>query len=478
MRLTSQILMTALLSISLVFTSCRKEESEIIDPQQGQVIGVDATVTQLMQNTSANDGSYDNIIDGANCFDIQLPFTVVANNIEVTIETENDIDQVEDIFDQSEDDTDTLVINFPVTIILSDYSTVVINSQDELNAAAFQCPGENEVDDDIECIDFQYPLTALIYNEDEELIDSVIINNDEELYDFLDELDGDVIVTFDFPITVILWDGTTLQINDFDELEEVIEEAADACDEDDDNDPNDDDCEDCDVEDVADFITDCPVWIVDKLERDDEDLEEQYADYEFEFVEDGTIVVSNDEEVFEGTWELSGDGNDIIMDIAIDGLEDFNDAWELHEIEEEDGELQFDLRLGDDRLRFESDCQSGGGGGGGGGGGTDLGDIMEDGMWIVALYDEDGDNQTGDYNGYQLNFMEDGSVTAENGSQTINGTWSTDGDTEVTLEFGVQVPFDEFNDEWDIVEFDENRLELIDVSGGNGGTDTLVFEKL
>jgi len=465
--------MTAVLSLVLVMTSCRKEETEIIDPQQGQVIGVNATVTQLMQNTSANDGSYDNIIDGANCFDIQLPFTVVANNIEVTIQTENDIDQVEDIFDQSNNDTDTLVINFPITIILSDYSTVVINSQEELNAAAFQCPGENEVDDDIECIDFQYPLTALIYNEDEELIDSVVINSDEELYDFLDDLDGDVIVTFDFPITVILWDGTTLQINNFDDLEDVIEEVADACDEDDDNDPNDDDCEDCDTEEVADFITDCPIWTVDKLERDDEDLEDQYQGYDFEFLEDGSIIVTSDSDTFEGSWSLDGDGNNITMEIDIDGLDDFNDAWNLHEIEDEDGELKFDLRLGDDRLRFESDCSSGGGGGS-----SDLADILNEGQWIVALYDEDGDNQTADYNGYQLDFMEDGTVTADNGNQTLNGSWSTDGDTEVVLDFAAQIPFDEFNDEWDIVDFDENRLELIDISGGNGGTDTLVFEKL
>lgn len=475
MKRTTQILMTALLSLSLVFTSCRKEETEIIDPAQGEVVGVNASVTQLMQNTTTNDGSYDNIIDGANCFDIQLPFSVIANNIEVTIETEDDIDQVEDIFDQSEDDTDTLQINFPITIILADYTEVVINNQEELNAAAFQCPGENEVDDDIECIDFVYPITALIYNENNELIDSIILNNDEEFYEFLDELDEDIIVTFDFPITVILWNGTSLQINNFDELEEIIEEFADACDEDDDNDPNDDDCEDCDVEEVTEFITGCPVWVVDKLERDGEDLDELYADYEFEFLEDGGIVVTNDEETFEGAWALNGEGNDIIMEIEIDGLEDFNDAWELHEIEEEDGELHFDLRLGDDRLRFESDCESGGGGGGGN---TDLEEFLMDGEWIVALYDEDGDNQTSDYNGFVLDFMENGTVRADNGSDVIEGTWQANGEEELVLDFGTQVPFDEFNDEWDVVDAQEFRVEVIDISGGNGGTDTLVFEKL
>jgi hypothetical protein len=40
------------------------------------------------------------------------------------------------------------------------------------------------------------------------------------------------------------------------------------------------------------------------------------------------------------------------------------------------------------------------------------------------------------------------------------------------------MPFDEFNDDWDVVTYNNTRVELFDVSGGNGGTDYLTFQKL
>jgi len=46
------------------------------------------------------------------------------------------------------------------------------------------------------------------------------------------------------------------------------------------------------------------------------------------------------------------------------------------------------------------------------------------------------------------------------------------------LDFGTQMPFEEFNDDWDVLSATNTRIELQDVSGGGGGTDTLVFEKL
>ncbi len=461
----------------MVFTSCRTEEIEEINTPNNEVIGLNSKISTLIQQTTTNDGSYDNIIDGANCFDVQLPVTVIANGIEVVVNTEEDLDIIEDIFDESSSDTDTLEIQFPITIILEDYSTMVINSQEELNAAAIQCPGENEEDDDIECIDFQYPITAAIYDANNELIDTVTVNNDEELYDLIDEIDEELIIAFNFPITVILSDGTTVVINDLDELEDVIENAEDDCDEDDDNDPNDDDCEDCTVAALEELLIECNPWYVDKLEIDDEDLEDEYDGYLFHFLEEGVLVAEdNSGNETTGTWEATGTGNEIIVSLSITDLSDFNADWNLHEVEEENGGWSVDLRIGDNRLEFRSNCNGGGGGGGNEG---DLADYITDGIWIVAAYLDDGNNETSDYNGWEFDFLIDGTVEASNGSDTIEGSWSVIGeDLELVLEFGDNMPLDEFNDEWDVIDLEEMRIELQDVSGGGGGTDTLVFEKL
>jgi hypothetical protein len=37
---------------------------------------------------------------------------------------------------------------------------------------------------------------------------------------------------------------------------------------------------------------------------------------------------------------------------------------------------------------------------------------------------------------------------------------------------------DDLSDDWDILSYSATKIELIDVSGGNGGTDYLTFEKI
>ena len=79
--------------------------------------------------------------------------------------------------------------------------------------------------------------------------------------------------------------------------------------------------------------------------------------------------------------------------------------------------------------------------------------------------------------GYTVDFKVNDQVTATNGSNTNNGSWSVNGSgTELNLNFNGS-PFDEFNDGWDIISVMPTRIELRDVSGGGGGTDILIFEK-
>ena len=99
----------------------------------------------------------------------------------------------------------------------------------------------------------------------------------------------------------------------------------------------------------------------------------------------------------------------------------------------------------------------------------------------MQSYIDDGDDETNDYNGYNLTFNSDGTVLAENNNNTISGTWSvvnSSNGLDVILSFGTAMPFDEFNDDWDVVTYNNTSVELFDVSGGNGGTDYLTFQKL
>ncbi|WP_198658923.1 hypothetical protein [Winogradskyella tangerina] len=579
----------------MCFTSCRTEDDLAIDPPIEETIVANSTAAILMSNVATNDGSFDNIIDSASCLSVQLPVTVTVNGIELVIDDEDGYEDIEDIIDLFDDDIDSIIISYPITVILTDFSTVVVNSDTELAALASNCVGENEDDDDIECIDFQYPITASIYNENNDLINTITINNDNEMYDFIDDLDEFAAVTINFPITVIFADGTTQNINTIQELANAIELADNTCDEDDDNDFDDDDCDNCSTNDLDAIFSDCEELTVDKLERNDEDLEDNYVGYVFKFNSDGSIVVTQGMNIFNGSWSASGSGNNISVTIDVTGLSDFNDTWNLHEIEEEPGEVKVDLRLGDDRLRFESDCSTDGsiddsslvnaltngdwyityffddtdetsdfidyvfnfasdntatamdmngttngswstssgddtelglnlnfgtgipldeladdwdvlevtneiirlkdvsGGDGsedfltferepfdGGNNGDDLESILTDGLWFVASYTEDTEDQTSDYAGYEINFDMNGTVSASNGSNTNNGTWAVfSGGNQMALNFDTDIPFEEFNDEdWDVISVSETEVIIQDVSGGGGGLDTLTLQKL
>ena len=344
------------LGLLLLFGSCRQEEFELIEGPQDEVLQANSTVATLLQRTSTKDGSDDNIIDNASCISVQLPITVVVDGLEINVDSEDDFDTIEDIFDALDDDEDILEILFPITVILSDYTEIVISNEDELEELTEDCSGENEEDDDIECADIQYPVTASIFNSNNEVLDVITFTNDQDLYRFIDDLEDDDIVNLDFPITVVLFDGSEVRVNDLDTLEDVLDDASDACDEDDDYDYNDDDCDSCTTEALSELLVGCPNWRVDSLERNDQDLDEQYQGYLFDFNTDGTLAVSSGTDTYDGTWEATGTANDITMVISIPELEDFNASWRVHEIEREDDESEIELSFGDDELSFESDC--------------------------------------------------------------------------------------------------------------------------
>ena len=350
---------TILLLSVLLMTSCRTEETENIQPPVDETLDANSLVADLMLRTATNDGSNDNIIDNSNCFNVQLPITVIVNGIEFIVNTEDDFEDIEDIFDEFEEDSDEIQIVFPIIVILSDFSEVTINNLAEFNTLSSSCNGENEYDDDIECIDFQYPLTVSIYIPDNDFVDVITISNDNDLYDFiesLESLDSNAIITIDFPIIVVLSDGSQITINNLEELATVIENAEDDCDEDDDYDYNDDDCDDCTPSEIIALLTGCSDWEVDKLENDNNDFDDLYDGYLFNFFNDGTLSVFWNTTTVYGTWSAEGTGNDIIVNIDIPSLLYCNNAWSLHEIDQGVNETKIDLRVGDeDRLRYEND---------------------------------------------------------------------------------------------------------------------------
>lgn len=119
---------------------------------------------------------------------------------------------------------------------------------------------------------------------------------------------------------------------------------------------------------------------------------------------------------------------------------------------------------------------------------TSLSNIMKSGTWRITEFTDSGNNETGDYSGYNFKFNDTGVLEAVNNDGTVTGTWSVTNDSsddddnnsnDVDFNIGFANPpiFNELSDDWDIIDRTGVKLRLIDESGGNGGTDYLTFEK-
>ncbi|MFC0520001.1 hypothetical protein ACFFGL_04790 [Mesonia maritima] len=121
---------------------------------------------------------------------------------------------------------------------------------------------------------------------------------------------------------------------------------------------------------------------------------------------------------------------------------------------------------------------------------------VKDGNWIITKFIDSGQDETNDFNGYSFSFEDNSVLTATKEANVMTGTWSVtdsddddsdddnpsnddDDDIDFNIFFNVDDSnnFEDLNDDWDIVSQTSTKIELIDVSGGNGGTDYLTFEK-
>ncbi len=145
---------------------------------------------------------------------------------------------------------------------------------------------------------------------------------------------------------------------------------------------------------------------------------------------------------------------------------------------------------------------------------------IQDGAWMITKFVDSGQDETSDFAGYAFEFNSSGVLTADNGMNIYSGNWSVSDDDDdsdddsddddsddddsdddsddddsdddsddddsydddsddldFNIVFQLTNDFEDLNDDWDIISHSATKIELIDVSGGNGGTDYLTFEK-
>jgi hypothetical protein len=111
---------------------------------------------------------------------------------------------------------------------------------------------------------------------------------------------------------------------------------------------------------------------------------------------------------------------------------------------------------------------------------------VQSGTWRISYFFDSGTDETNNFTGYNFAFNSSGVLNANNGMNNYDGTWSisdsdsnddSQNDLDFNIFFNLANDFEDLNDDWDVISQSPTKIELIDISGGDGDTDYLTFEK-
>lgn len=200
---------TGLAMVALLgFTSCQSEIDEV-NGDNPNTNNANSTATTNFTRTAMFDGSVDDFIDGTSCSSILFPATAIVNGTQVSLLSTLDYQQVITILGQFNNDQDSVVLQFPLRVMTSNYTEVTVNNQAEYNAIVNACSSaEASSQDAISSVAISFPITILTYDVNFEQTGSIVIKSKQELYTYMTNISSTELYSVKYPVSVTLIDGT------------------------------------------------------------------------------------------------------------------------------------------------------------------------------------------------------------------------------------------------------------------------------
>lgn len=168
--------------------------------------------------------------------------------------------------------------------------------------------------DVFECAAFQYPISFGLYNTNFQNIETVTIQNDSELLSFFESLNSTTsnvaLLSLNFPATLMYDNGTSITVQNNQELEAALLAASDNC----------GDEQACDMEAVRNYLISCSQ--IPTLNEYTPSLTE------FEFYDSNELFTMFEQDLpHNGTWDITMIEGEVVVFITFNGLEDYNGQW-------------------------------------------------------------------------------------------------------------------------------------------------------
>lgn len=194
---------------------------------------------------------------------------------------------------------------------------------------------ENEGEEAINCIEFNYPFVLFVFDATMEFVEAKSIRSDPEFSNFLGSLHPDFSISLNYPISGTLENGELIEINTNEELKEAIDECQ-----------------------AAELLRRCNgtlidcVWKVGAVEGQPNEYEGAY----YLLRSDGSVQFHYKEDVFFGTWITLFIGADLYLNIDLNDDADIEAFWDLNWQVDLRNDQRIEIADGDRQVLIEKDC--------------------------------------------------------------------------------------------------------------------------
>lgn len=223
-----RIIIMVILPVAMLLTGCQEEFTEVIEPEANSSFIASDTISDLILKVTLKDGSFDNIIDQCSETSIEFPYSVKLKSELIQISSMEDL---EELVQEQTQAGNSFRINYPVTVSYSDYSTEILSSRGELQRIQNRYKHRLK-DDDIESIDFVYPIGLSLYDIQFQVPESRLVKSDKEMYGILKGKEG-AIIEIGYPVALERFDGAIVEVDNNAALTDAIRNSLGTYDEND-----------------------------------------------------------------------------------------------------------------------------------------------------------------------------------------------------------------------------------------------------
>lgn len=325
--------------VAVLITGCQQEFNKIKEPDKTLTISAGDTVADLVRRVVLKDGSFDNIIDKCSAISIQFPYSIQIDEQVFQINTSNDVDWMKQNYLDNWEDIEVV---FPVTVIYNDYSESEIYNEDEMEVIQQQY-NVNLDDEDIECLDFVYPVDLCLYNTTYQNADCITANNDFELFKIFENI-NDTLIELGYPLQLKTLDDNLIPVSDNVELKNQLLSYINSCDENDEVEfeTEEDSTEVTDNSEYIAILTSGD-WNI-TLYSDSTDKTSSFDSFLFDFNSDFTLSAITDAELETetdpvlGIWEINIEDSVKLLKLEFNSygepLDWLSEEWEITTIDD------------------------------------------------------------------------------------------------------------------------------------------------